>query len=171
MLFTFIAIYAISRLVRVNVDYRFLIVGSILPDLIDKPIGRFLFAGYFQNGRIFGHALIFTICLALLAIYLDRRYHIAGVIFLAVGSFMHQLEDVMLLDPRTFFWPVFGWRFPIRPMDDYTGQLLQELLSNPFSIGLEVVFGLLMVAAMALYFKLYKKERLSAFICSGALAR
>ena len=44
-----------------HLDYRFLLIGSLLPDLIDKPIGGIFFYQTFQNGRIFAHTLCFTL--------------------------------------------------------------------------------------------------------------
>ena len=34
-----------------KVDYRFILLGSILPDLIDKPIGNVFLSHIFSNGR------------------------------------------------------------------------------------------------------------------------
>jgi hypothetical protein len=166
---TFLAIYAIASLAHVKVDYRFLLIGSILPDLVDKPIGRLFFAGYFESGRIFGHTLLFAIALALLAVYLNRKYHIAGVIFLSVGCLMHVVEDAGIFNLRTLLWPLFGLSFSKSPMDDYWGHIINELLSDPFGIGLELFFGLSIVAIMTIYFKLYQKDRLRAFVSRGEL--
>ncbi len=54
----------ISRL-RVIIDPRYLAIGALLPDLIDKPIGRVIFASTLANGRIIGHTLLFTLLIAL----------------------------------------------------------------------------------------------------------
>lgn len=43
---------------KISIDYRFVMLGSILPDMIDKPIGAFLFRNTFHNSRIFAHTLI-----------------------------------------------------------------------------------------------------------------
>ena len=40
---------------RGGIDYRVLLVGSLLPDIIDKPVGQVLFHDTFSNGRIFCH--------------------------------------------------------------------------------------------------------------------
>ena len=42
-------------------DYRLLLVASLLPDLIDKPIG-YLFRAYpMISGRHYGHSILFLI--------------------------------------------------------------------------------------------------------------
>ena len=33
-----------------RIDIRILLMGSLLPDMIDKPIGHWLFKEYFSNG-------------------------------------------------------------------------------------------------------------------------
>ena len=35
-------------------------LGAILPDLVDKPLGHLLLQETLDNGRIFGHSLLFT---------------------------------------------------------------------------------------------------------------
>src|SRR4030042_1013686 len=42
-----------------HVDLRLLLVGFMLPDIIDKPVGQLLFRETFSSGRIFSHTLIF----------------------------------------------------------------------------------------------------------------
>ncbi|MBA7692845.1 hypothetical protein ES703_101414 [subsurface metagenome] len=40
-----------------RIDIRLLLLGSLLPDIIDKPIGQFFFRDTFSNGRIFCHPI------------------------------------------------------------------------------------------------------------------
>lgn len=42
------------------IDLKYLAIGALLPDLIDKPIGKVIFASTFANGRIIGHTLLFS---------------------------------------------------------------------------------------------------------------
>jgi len=49
-----------------QIDIRVLIIGSLLPDVIDKPVGIYLFRSTFSNGRIFCHTLLFLILISLL---------------------------------------------------------------------------------------------------------
>ncbi|RNI15777.1 hypothetical protein EFE42_00600 [Methanohalophilus sp. RSK] len=48
-----------------NINYWYVIIGSMLPDIIDKVIGRVLFADTFASGRIFAHSLLFVVVLGL----------------------------------------------------------------------------------------------------------
>ncbi|MGB3458771.1 MAG: hypothetical protein WBB08_05650, partial [Halobacteriota archaeon] len=65
--------FVISRLVlprlrggtRPNLNYSFITLGAILPDLIDKQIGRILLGESVANVRLFGHTLLFVLLLKL----------------------------------------------------------------------------------------------------------
>lgn len=51
-------------------DLRFWALGSLLPDIIDKPVGRYILAGTFQyNGRIFSHTLLLVVLLLAAAFF------------------------------------------------------------------------------------------------------
>ena len=56
-----------ARLIR-GADLAFVLLGSMLPDIIDKPLGTILF-GTPAMGRIFAHTLLFLLLLAAVAIY------------------------------------------------------------------------------------------------------
>lgn len=105
---------------RTIIDPRYLVIGAVLPDLIDKPIGEVIFASTFSSGRIVGHTLLFSILLFLIGLYMyERRKDILGL-SLTSGTFLHLFEDQMASDPQTFLWPLFGWSFP-RDSRDYVG--------------------------------------------------
>ncbi len=73
---TLLFAYLIFSIFKEKIDYRFLIVGAILPDLIDKPIGQYIFVSTFSNGRIFGHTILFVLLLAMIALYAERKYQV-----------------------------------------------------------------------------------------------
>ena len=52
-------------------DLFLLVVGSLLPDIIDKPLGLILYHG-FGNGRLYAHTLLFNVSM-LLIILIFRR--------------------------------------------------------------------------------------------------
>ena len=55
---------------RINI--RLILVGSLLPDIIDKPVGMVFFRESFSNGRIFCHTLLFLIIIMIAGLYLYR---------------------------------------------------------------------------------------------------
>ncbi|MDP2218000.1 MAG: metal-dependent hydrolase [Methanolobus sp.] len=125
-----IALFYIAGLafpkVRPHINYWYVIVGSMLPDIIDKTVGMILFADTFANGRIFAHALLFVVVLGAAGYYFytqgqgDYR-----VLTLAGASLIHQLLDSMWKTPVTFLWPLLGWGF--ERLEEY-GSFWQFLL-------------------------------------------
>ncbi|TGC08311.1 metal-dependent hydrolase [Methanolobus halotolerans] len=122
--------------IKPHIDYRYVAFGSLLPDLIDKPIGRVILAESVANGRIIAHTLVFCILLFLLGYYFYQSRGDARVIIIAGASFCHLLEDQMWTEPTTFFWPMFGWSFPYKASYgssiDYSLEMLSRSLSADF---------------------------------------
>ena len=56
----------IESKLRVKIDYKLIIIGSLLPDIIDKPVGMILLP--LENGRVFGHTLLFVLILLLIGL-------------------------------------------------------------------------------------------------------
>jgi membrane-bound metal-dependent hydrolase YbcI (DUF457 family) len=112
---------------KLIIDPRYLAIGALLPDLIDKPLGMIVFASTISNGRMISHTLVFSFTLFLIGLYLyDNRREII-VLTLATGSFFHLIEDQMWATPQTLFWPLFGWSFPKDSVIDILGFLLMLL--------------------------------------------
>ncbi|ABE52908.1 metal-dependent hydrolase [Methanococcoides burtonii] len=110
----FLVISLLVPSIRNMIDYRFVAVGALLPDLIDKPIGRLFFEEIFANGRIFAHTFLFVLVLFAMGAII-HKYHKengTGMIILSIASFMHLLQDRMWTVPQTFLWPIMGWEFP-----------------------------------------------------------
>ncbi len=142
------------------IDPRYLVIGAILPDLIDKPIGEVIFASTFASGRIVGHTLLFSLLLFFIGLYMyERKRDIRGL-SLASGSFLHLFEDQMGSDPQTFLWPLFGWNFP-RDSRDYVGvEHILEMFEASFHLEflqshvmeiLGVVIGVIIGMILAFY--------------------
>ncbi len=129
-----------------NVDLRFLILGSILPDLIDKPIGTLLFADTFSSGRIFGHTLVFAFALLVGVTVATRRGGLwrKRLLALAVGCLFHLVLDGMWATKETFLWPAFGWEFPPGPPEYWSG-LLARLAADPLQLVQEILGALYLV--------------------------
>ncbi|MFC1898822.1 metal-dependent hydrolase [Chloroflexota bacterium] len=114
-----------------RIDVKILLLGSLLPDIIDKPVGQWLFKEYFSNGRIFSHALLFFILITFLGIFYYRRYHKTWFLFLSLGTFMHLILDEMWRAPGTLFWPILGLEFDKMDLTGWIGGLWQSLVTNP----------------------------------------
>jgi len=160
----------VPRLKKV-IDPRYLAVGALLPDFIDKPIGEVIFASTFANGRIIAHTLIFSLLLFAISLYMyERKRDIRGF-SLTSGSFLHLFEDLIPSYPRIFFWPLFGWSFP-RGSRDYVGmEHLMKMFVKSFHIEffsshiteiMVVVTGVLTGIFLALYWSKKRLEKKSS---------
>jgi membrane-bound metal-dependent hydrolase YbcI (DUF457 family) len=164
-----LAFLIFNIILKKKIDYRFLVVGAVLPDLIDKPIGQYLFYSTFHNGRIFAHTILFVVLLVLLAAFLWRKYRFAGAGVLALGAIAHITEDQIWQEPVTAFWPLLGWQFPKLDITDYSSYILNALLHVPNAYVPEII-GLVIIAGFVWRFELYRPERVKAFVRTGRLS-
>jgi len=87
------------------IDIRLLLIGSLLPDIIDKPVGQLFFREIFSQGRIFSHTLLFLVIITMAGYYLYKRRRAVWLLTLSFGTFMHLILDEIWNAPRTLFWP------------------------------------------------------------------
>ena len=166
---TLLVVYLVASAMKKSVDYRLVVIGAMLPDIIDKPLGEYLLSGIFHNGRIFAHTLAFVVVLSIIAIIVAWRYRYWGIGILAFGAFVHQLLDQMWNTPQTWFWPALGWAFPKNPLDNYALYILNNLLTEPSAYVPEIV-GFIIVAAFVMRFRLYQRDNAWRFIRTGEMA-
>lgn len=123
-----------------KVDLRFLALGAILPDLIDKPLGTMLLPAVFNgSSQVIGHTLLFSLVLMSVVLLTTRRGRVRRRwMALAIGSLIHLLLDAMWTVQETFLWPAFGWEFP-PGISEYWSGLLERLFSDPWRIVQELV--------------------------------
>ena len=149
-----------------HIDIRILLVGSLLPDIIDKPVGHFLFRDVFANGRIFCHTLLFLLVISLAGIFLYRRSRKNWLLVLAFGTFTHLIFDRMWLIPRTLFWPLYGWAFPQGDPDPihWLSGVLAALLADPSTYIPEVIGAAILGIFL---WQLIKASAVGSFIRRG----
>jgi hypothetical protein len=99
-------------------------IGALLPDFIDKPLGRVILAETIGSGRIFAHTLLFGLLLGLVGYYLYSQGK-PELLIIAGASFCHLLEDQMWDTPEVLFWPLLGWGFP---KDTISGSFIEYLV-------------------------------------------
>ncbi|MBA7704295.1 hypothetical protein ES703_113098 [subsurface metagenome] len=133
------------------VDIRLLLVGSLLPDIIDKPVGQYFFRETFNNGRIFSHTLLFLVLLSAVGFYLYKRHRQAWMLPLAAGTLMHLVLDEIWNAPATLFWPFMGFTFEKIELAGWVSNIFKALLSDPAvyipeAVGLAILlwFGLIL---------------------------
>jgi len=95
-------------------DLRWVMLGSLLPDLIDKPVGSVLCHSHFGAHRLYGHTLLLPAMVLGAALVLTRRRSRArkAMIVLVVGWLLHLVLDGVWTEPGGVLWPLFGWSFP-----------------------------------------------------------
>ena len=153
---------------RRRIDFRVVLVGSILPDLLDKPVGRVFFEEVFQNSRLFGHTLLFSVVL-LFAVQATLRGALARRWFiLPIACMIHLALDAMWNDPITLFWPLFGTHFPVVPVRNYWLEVLLRPFSHPVELMKELI-GLGSLLYLAVAFGMFEKDSLRRFLKSGQL--
>ncbi len=147
------------------IDYRFLALGALLPDLIDKPLGLAVFPEFVGTTRSVGHSLAFSAAI-LLAWALGYRYRWKLVpVSLALGCVCHLVLDGMWRTPETVLWPMLGWGFPKEDQQGVVGYL-EALLEQPWTAPSEIVGGMVI---FLLFFRLWQKQRLKHFFQNGSL--
>jgi hypothetical protein len=134
-------------------DLAFLALGSMLPDIIDKPLGLIAF-GSPSMGRTFAHTLLFLFLLAAISLYSrDIR-----LISLSWGVLIHLALDFMWNSPVILLWPIFG-NFPeVAHMDtlSYLEMLLFGLRN--FEILIPELLGL----SYLIYLMYMRRSQISA---------
>ncbi len=147
-------------------DARIFIIGSLLPDIIDKPVGDYFFRSSFYNGRIFAHTLLFFLIIGAAGYYVYRRHRRIWPAALAGGVFTHLVLDEMWQAPGTVFWPLLGWQFTRNELKGWFAELMRGLLDEPYVFVFEVV-GL----GVAIWFGawLLSRQKLVAFIRRGKI--
>lgn len=149
---------------RPLIDYRLLFAGSILPDIIDKPLGIYLLADQLGNGRIFAHTLLFALVLLGSGFALYRLRRNTGGLVLAGGVFAHLILDSIWLTPRTFLWPLFGLAFDKHSTEDWMSGILDALLAKP-GVYIPEIIGLVLLVAF--FYPLVRDRQMIEFFKTG----
>jgi membrane-bound metal-dependent hydrolase YbcI (DUF457 family) len=145
LLFAHLGLALAASRFAVRANLVFVAIGSMLPDIIDKPLGEVVY-GTPNMGRIFAHTLLFLLLLCMAAFY-TRDIRLAS---LCGGVLIHFSLDFMWNSPTTLFWPLLGSFPPAANLDtmSYLQMLLQglrePLVLVPELLGLAYFIFLLM---------------------------
>lgn len=151
---------------RRRIDYRVVILGSLLPDLIDKPLGRILIPRL-ETSHVVGHTLLLSLTL-LFGIQLFMRGDRARRWFvLPMAVMIHLALDGMWNEPRVLYWPLFGLQFPPFHVGSYWLFVLARL-REPITIVQELV-GLGILLYMAWAYRLFDRDIFRRFMRDGLL--
>ena len=114
-----------------HLDIRPLIIGSLLPDIIDKPIGLYFLRRTFSSGRIVGHTLLFSILTTLIGVFSYLRNRNTQPFVLSFGTITHLILDEMWRSPKTLFWPLGGYKFEKVDISHWIEKMFHGLHTEP----------------------------------------
>ena len=131
-----------------RMDIRFLLIGSILPDIIDKPVGLYIFRETFSSGRIFSHTILFLVLVTIVGLILRRNSGKTWGLALSIGTFLHLMLDQMWQTPKTLFWPLFGIAFERIETAYWVGNIFYALFNKP-DVYLPEIIGFVVLVWLA----------------------
>ncbi len=81
-------------------DYRMVVIGALLPDLLDAPFG----------GARLAHTLLAAVAVLTVVMLATggRRHLRRSLLAVPIGMFAHLVADGMRARTETFWWPFFG---------------------------------------------------------------
>jgi membrane-bound metal-dependent hydrolase YbcI (DUF457 family) len=137
--------------------------GSVLPDLIDKPLGMVILSDSIGYGRIFTHTLLAAIILSAVGFAVWQWKRSPVVLGVAVGVFAHQVLDLMWRRPDAWLFPLFGPFHGSNDAADFVRLTLHDLL-NP----VEILVALLLFTGLVLW---VEQDRIKRWFSGHATMR
>src|SRR5256712_9805172 len=101
--------WLLSTRSSVRIDYRLVLFGAILPDVIDKPLAFVLSL----EGRLWAHTFLFLFAILALSFVPSCR----GARLLGFGGSTHLLFGRIWNQPAVVLYPAYGWTFPAPSFD------------------------------------------------------
>lgn len=143
-------------------DLRFLILGSLISDIIDKPLGLWLIG----SGKFVCHTLLFLILISTIGWYLWHIKKRNWLLLISAGTLTHLLLDRMWRWPRVFFWPLYGWTFPRGILEQWLPNIWHTLLTEP-AVYIPEIIGFIVFICFGLI--LLRRKQLFPFIKYGRI--
>ena len=143
-----------SRLLMGRIDYRAVAFGSLLPDLVDKPLVWFILRDSDLGGHHAGHSLLFALLLLVAGLVGAARGD-KRALLIALGAITHIGYDSVTHVPWSLLYPFVELDVPHN-----------EILLRVTNIAGEVValFGLVFLLARP-----RARERVSLFVREGRI--
>lgn len=137
------------------IDYRLVMAGALLPDLLDAPLG----------GPRLAHSLVASVVLLLgvMAATASRRRLRRQLLALPIGTFLHLVLDGVWAKSKVFWWPFLGRHLAERGLPSLSRPLLVVVL--------EEAVGMALLVALASRFRLREPDRRRLFLTTGRFSR
>ncbi|HEX3622592.1 MAG TPA: hypothetical protein VHT97_09770 [Acidimicrobiales bacterium] len=135
-------------------DYRMVVVGALVPDVVDAPFG----------GARLAHTLMGSVAVltGVMLATRGRRHLRRSLLALPIGMFAHLVADGMWARTDTFWWPFFG--------RSLTGRL-PALDHGVAVLVMEELVGAVLVAWCWRRFRLSDPAVRATFLRTGHLPR
>jgi hypothetical protein len=160
------AVIVYVTLGRSRIDYRWILVGAVVPDLIDGALSVIVYEG--DSGRGVAHSIAAVVVVAVGILLLTKGTTRLSLFGLAVGWLLHLVADGMWQAPETFLWPAFGQAFSASPVEPYSWDLLAHPLRHLSTWGAEAL-GLVALVYLGAAFELHEPDRRARFLRDGLL--
>jgi membrane-bound metal-dependent hydrolase YbcI (DUF457 family) len=125
----------------------FCALGSVIPDIIDKPLGHIIFSSSLDNGKIFFHSFVIVLLFFITGLIVWKYYRSFSFLVVGFGMLLHQLVDTMWTQPVDWLYPLLG-PFKTDSSPDYFQEAVRAELS---SVTEWIFFAAIMVVALVLY--------------------
>jgi len=143
----------IPAIKKLEINRFSLIIGSLLPDIIDKPL---LLLGL-GTGRLFSHNLFFILIAFLILFIFTKRNLRISVPFLA-GMSIHLILDI----PKVpLFYPLISYDFLL--LEEPLSFWFSQLFSDPVVIITELI-GVTILIFIVINNKLYHRKDINEYL-------
>lgn len=151
-----------------RLDVRILLIGALLPDIIDKSLGHIFFQEYLSSGRTFAHTLLFAVVIMVGGLLIHYRTGKNWMLILSAGTFIHLILDQMWLSQwrSTILWPFYGLEFPKAELTGWIGNIWYALLHQPAVYIPEIIGGVVITLFL---WMLVRNGKLPGFLKRGRL--
>ena len=147
-----------------SIDYRLVLLGSLLPDILDKPSWLFTFSDIFPSGRDYGHTFLFNLILFICGLILIK-YKKSWLLIISLSSIIHLVLDQMWDNPVALWWPLLG-PFHRAETTGWLSNIIQALFSDPGTYIPEII-GLIIILLLGC--RLIVRKSMLNFIRTGAI--
>jgi len=147
-----------------SIDYRLVLLGSLLPDILDKPPWLIAFGDIFPSGRAYGHTFLFNMVLLICGLVLIK-YKKSWLLIISLSSIIHLILDQMWHNPVVLWWPLLGPLQKVEPTG-WLPDIMQSLSTNPGAYIPEII-GLIIILLIG--YKLITRKKGINFIRTGAI--